>query len=66
MQEVGAGDGSTDGLSECMMVGFVEGEADGSADGLKLGDGDGSIVGEHKAGLPSGESVNMGLFGRHS
>ena len=32
-----------------MIVGFVEGEADGSVDGLKLGDGDGSIVGEHKA-----------------
>lgn len=48
------------------MVGFVEGATDGTVDGMELGDGDGSIVGEHKAGFPSGESVNIGLFGRHS
>jgi len=48
------------------MVGSVEGARDGTADGMELGDGDGSIVGEHKAGLPSGDSVNIGLFGRHS
>ena len=48
------------------MVGFMDGEKDCTVDGTKLGEGDGSIVGEHKAGLPSGDSRNMGLLGRHS
>ena len=52
--EVGSGDGSADGT------------ADGAGDGSIVGSGDGIIVGEQTGGLPSGESLNIGLSGRHS
>lgn len=38
----------------------------GVADGSFVGTGDGIIVGEHIGGLPSGESLNIGLSGAHS
>eukprot|EP00980_Cylindrotheca_fusiformis_P014422 scaffold3841_cov122-Cylindrotheca_fusiformis.AAC.2 len=42
------------------------GTGDGARVGTTLGRGDGSIVGAQSAGEPSGESVNIGLFGLHS